>query len=68
MTGIICAMDLEAHLLLNEMRDTKCERISGIDFVCGTLYGRKSVIAVCGVGKVFAAICADFARRRICAA
>ena len=51
MTGIICAMDLEAHLLLNEMRDTKCERISGIDFVCGTLYGRKSVIAVCGVGK-----------------
>ena len=59
MTGIICAMDLEAHLLLNEMRDTKCERISGIDFVCGTLYGRKSVIAVCGVGKVFAAICAQ---------
>ena len=57
MTGIICAMDLEARMLLNEMRDTTSERISGIDFVCGALYGCEAVVAVCGVGKVFAAVC-----------
>ena len=38
-------------------KETKC--ISGIDFVSGKLYGKDAVVAKCGIGKVFAAICAQ---------
>lgn len=33
--------------------------VSGIEFVYGELFGMNVVAAVCGVGKVFAAICAE---------
>ena len=39
--------------------DGHCEEfVSGIKFHTGTLYGKSVVIARCGVGKVFAAMCA----------
>lgn len=58
-TGIICAMPLEMEGLRARMTDTTTEHISGIDFVCGRIGQSDIVAAVCGVGKVFAALCAQ---------
>ena len=59
LTGIICAMQLEMDGLRAQMPDTVSETVSGIEFVRGTLCGAPVVTAVCGVGKVFAALCAQ---------
>lgn len=59
MIGIIAAMDVEMNSLRSFMEDTETETISGIKFVRGTLEGRDVVTAVCGIGKVFAALCAQ---------
>lgn len=59
LTGIICAMQLEMDGLRAQMTDMVSERVSGIEFVRGTLCGAPVVTAVCGVGKVFAALCAQ---------
>lgn len=55
--GIICAMELEAQAIVSDMRNKSCIRISGVDFISGTVCSREAVVAVCGVGKVFAALC-----------
>lgn len=55
--GIIAAMAIEADGIKALMEDTSFETISGIEFVSGRLSGKKAVVAVCGIGKVFAAIC-----------
>ena len=57
--GIICALDVELAGIKNMMADISVEKISGVTFICGTLEGKKAVAAECGVGKVFAAICAE---------
>ncbi len=57
--GIIAAMDKEATPLIEQMTDTKVETVSGITFTSGNLRGHSAVVAVCGVGKVFAAMCAQ---------
>lgn len=59
MIGIIAAMDVEMKSLRSYMEDTETEVISGIRFVRGTLEGKEVVTAVCGIGKVFAALCAQ---------
>lgn len=59
MIGIIAAMDVEMNSLRSYMNDTETEVVSGIRFVSGTLEGRDVVTAVCGIGKVFAALCAQ---------
>ena len=59
LTGIICAMPLEMEGLRARMTDMTSETVSGIEFVCGKLEGASVVTAVCGVGKVFAALCAQ---------
>lgn len=59
MIGIIAAMDVEMKSLRSFMTDTKTETVSGITFVSGTLEGKLVVTAVCGIGKVFAAMCAQ---------
>lgn len=59
MIGIICAMEVEIEELSSIMKDRREETVSGIKFITGTLSGRKTVMAVCGVGKVFAAMCAE---------
>lgn len=59
MIGIIAAMNVEMESLRRHMADTVSETVSGIEFVRGTLEGREVVTAVCGIGKVFAALCAQ---------
>ena len=59
MIGIIAAMNVEMESLRSHMENTTTEVISGIRFVRGTLEGQEVVTAVCGIGKVFAALCAQ---------
>ncbi len=59
MTGIICALQYEAELLISKLENKQEKRIGSIIFNQGKLNGQDVVIAVCGVGKVFAAICAQ---------
>ena len=59
MIGIIGAMRIEVEALWEAMTDKKRENISGIEFVSGKLYGSYAVVAQCGIGKVFAAACAQ---------
>ena len=59
MIGIIAAMDVEMNSLRSYMENTETEVISGIRFVRGSLEGKDVVTAVCGIGKVFAALCAQ---------
>lgn len=57
--GIIGAMDIEVQVLKNLMDGVKIEKVSGIDFYCGKINGCSTVVAVAGVGKVNAAVCAE---------
>ena len=59
MIGIIGAMALEVENLVKELDDRKDEQVGGITFYRGKLCGREVVLAVCGVGKCFAAMCAQ---------
>lgn len=59
MIGIICAMTVEAEAIRASLDNAKTEKVSGIEFTSGTLYGKDIVLAVCGIGKVFAAICTE---------
>ena len=59
MIGIIGAMQIEVDALCEKMTEKKSERLSGIDFYLGKLCGRDVVLARCGIGKVFAAMCAE---------
>lgn len=59
MIGIIGAMAVEVEALKRIMNDVSIEKVSGMDFYCGELGGRKAVVAVSGVGKVNAAVCAE---------
>ena len=55
--GIIAAMTIEADLIKAAMTDVTAAEISGITFVSGKLGKCDAVVAVCGIGKVFAALC-----------
>lgn len=57
--GIIGAMDDEVREIISLLEDKETERVSGIDFYTGMLFGKRIVVAKCGVGKVFAAVCAE---------
>lgn len=57
--GIIVAMPKELDSIMEAMTDTASEKISGILFASGTLEGHHVVVALSGVGKVFAAICTE---------
>lgn len=59
MIGIIGAMSVEVEALKEKIENARSEKISGTEFVSGTLCGRAVVVAQCGIGKVFAAICAQ---------
>ena len=50
-------MQKEADGIIALMENKKQEIISGITFTKGTLCQKEVVIAVCGIGKVFAAMC-----------
>ena len=57
--GIIGAMQMEIDNLKEAMTDTTVSTYSGVEFVKGNIDGKEVVAAVCGIGKVFAAICAE---------
>ena len=57
--GIIAAMDIEAKNIVSAMNEPVTESCGGIDFTVGTIGKTKIVCAVCGIGKVFAAMCAQ---------
>ena len=59
MIGIICAMKIEADAIRETLTSPVCETVSGIEFTRGVLHGKEVVMAVCGIGKVFAAICTE---------
>lgn len=57
--GIICAMEKEANGIIDVMEGKRSEIISGVTFTSGKIHGKSCVVAVCGIGKVFAALCAQ---------
>ena len=57
--GIIGAMDVEVNGLVARLENKNSETVSGITFYTGDLLGKRVVIAKCGIGKVFAATCAE---------
>ena len=59
MVGIIGAMQIEVEKLIEAMEETRREEYGGILFSIGKISGTACVIAQCGVGKVFAAVCAQ---------
>ena len=52
-------MSAEVEALKAKIENAKTEKISGAEFVSGRLAGKDVVVAQCGIGKVFAAICAE---------
>ena len=59
MIGIIGAMSAEVEALKAKIENSLTEKVSGVEFVSGKLCGKDVVVAQCGIGKVFAAICAQ---------
>lgn len=57
MIGIIGAMEVEIEGIRALMQDKSEETVSGVRYVSGRLGNNTVVTAVCGIGKVFAAIC-----------
>lgn len=59
MIGIIGAMDVEVNSLKALIENKQTKTISGIEYVWGHIYNKEVVVAKCGIGKVFASICAQ---------
>lgn len=57
MIGIIGAMTVEIEGIRAKMTEKTEKSISGVTYVSGKLGKNEVVTAVCGIGKVFAAIC-----------
>lgn len=57
--GIICAMEKEAEGILAALTEKESRTVGGIPFYTGVIGEKEIVLAVCGIGKVFAAMCAQ---------
>ncbi len=57
--GIIAAMKIEAERIISKMENAVTEECGGVTFTKGRLGGCEIVCSVCGIGKVFAAMCAE---------
>ena len=57
--GIIGAMQPEVEAIIATLEDRESETVSGITFYTGTIGGKRVAVAKCGIGKVFAALCAE---------
>ncbi len=55
MLGVICAMDIEATGLISLMKGKEVRSIIGYEFTCGKIGDKKVVVALSGIGKVYAA-------------
>ena len=58
-TGVICAMDEEIERFRSDMRVQETRVVSGVEYRCGTLLGKRIVVVRCGMGKVNAAVSAQ---------
>ena len=59
MIGIIGAMEIEVESIKKLLTQKTTKKISGTEFVLGKYADKDIVVAKCGVGKVFAALCAE---------
>lgn len=59
MIGILCALDKELEMIIEQLQNAEKKKICGYDFYTGVLRGRRAVLCKCGVGKVNAAVCAQ---------
>ncbi len=59
MIGIIGAMSMETEAIISELKNKETKTVSGILFSKGEWNGIEVVVATSGVGKVFAALCAE---------
>ena len=59
MIGIIGAMEPEVQAIKELIKNPKAKKIGSIEFVEGTINSKDVVVAQCGIGKVFAAMCAE---------
>lgn len=57
--AVIGAMEPEVLGLISEMSERTVERVSGIEVNLGKIYNKTVAVARCGIGKVFAALCAE---------
>ena len=55
--GIISALSVEIDALIEKMQNAETEEISGIKYYIGDINKSRVIAAVCGIGKVNAAIC-----------
>lgn len=55
--GIIAAMGIELETLKASISHPAETMLAGIRFISGTMFGKDVVCAVCGIGKVNAALC-----------
>ncbi len=59
MVGIIGAMSVEINAIKEMVACPEKKTVSGIEFVKGRIGSTEVVVAQCGIGKVFAGICAQ---------
>lgn len=59
MIGIIGAMGVEVAAIIDRLEERKETTISSVTYYTGKFCGKDVVVAKCGVGKVFSAICAQ---------
>ena len=57
--GVICAMESEWALLSEKLQDAHASHLGGMEFRQGKIGSTRVVLALCGIGKVFAAMCAQ---------
>ncbi len=57
--GIIGAMEPEVEAIIATLEEKESETVSGITFHTGRIGGKRIAVAKCGIGKVFAALCAQ---------
>ena len=59
MIGVIGALDVEISYIIEKMESARTETFGTVTFTSGKINGKDIVCAVCGIGKVFAAMCAQ---------
>ncbi|MBO7195833.1 MAG: 5'-methylthioadenosine/adenosylhomocysteine nucleosidase [Clostridia bacterium] len=57
--GIIGAMEPEVNAIIGALTEHAEETVSGVTIHTGIIEGKRVAVAKCGIGKVFAAICAE---------
>ena len=57
MIGIIGAMDIEIEALINTLENKQTHQVGSLVFFTGILFNKEVILAICGIGKVNAALC-----------